>query len=130
MNLHNPYAYFLNQVSLAAGRRAHYFDAVLASKTKYLAFLLLDLNVIRSFYRVNGSLYRFVPSYARSRRIPRFLKTYTRANGRPVLSLRALKVLSLTTPTSHYVLETDKGLMTHREALQRRKGGLLLFVLS
>ena len=130
MNISNSYSYFLNQVSLAAGRRAHFFDAVLTTKTKHLALLLLDLNILRSFYRVDGSLYRFIPSYARSRRIPRFLKTYSRANGRPVLSLRALRVLALTTPTSHYVLETDKGLMTHREALHRRKGGLLLFVLS
>ena len=89
----------------------------------------MSLNIIRRYYKVSGSMYRVFPAYSRARRRVRDYKTYTRVNGRIRLQLKALRLLNINTPHSYYILDTDKGLITHKEALKLKTGGLLLMII-
>lgn len=124
----NPYNYFFNQLQITSAQRKLYFNVNLFQKSKQLAELLIHLNVIRRFYRIKGNLYRVFPTYSRFRKQARALKSYTRVRGRHNLRLKTIQTLNLNTPNTHYILETDKGLMTHKDALKHSIGGSLLAV--
>ena len=129
MHLINPYSHFLNQVALGSSRKRLYFDTTITSKTKLLALILCELNVIRRFHRLQRNVYRVFPTYTRFRRNARCFKTYTRVTGRIVLTNKALRILNFNSPHSYYVIETDRGLMTHKEALKAGIGGMLLMII-
>ena len=124
----NSYTYFLNQLRVTSAQKKLYFDVRTTTKTRALATLLVRLNVIRRFYRLNYEVYRVYPAYTRFRKYARPIKGFTRSNGRHRFRLRTLRVLNLNTPNTHYILETNQGLMTHKEALRLRLGGLLLLI--
>jgi len=105
-----------------------YFDAKVTSKTKELLNLLISLNLVRRFYRTSLTSYRIFPSYNRHRKNCRSTKTYTKVRGRIRLSLRTLRIISINTPSTYYVLETSAGLMTHDTAISLGIGGLLLMI--
>jgi ribosomal protein S8 len=96
---------------------------------KPLASLLQELNLLRRFYRLNKSVYRVFPTYFRHRKTHRSVKFYTRVRGRIHLSLQSLRLLNINSPHSYYVLETSKGVLTHKEALKLKEGGLLLLII-
>jgi len=124
------YAYFLNQFKLGTSGRRYYFDAHISSSVKPLVRLLQRLNIIRRFYKLSTgtSMYRIMPTYSRHHRYARRLKLYTRVNGRTTLTYAALRILDFNTPHSHYILETSKGIMTHKDAIKLRTGGQLLVI--
>lgn len=129
MHLINPYSHFLNQVALGSSRKRLSFDTVITSKTKSLASMLCELNIIRRFHRLQRDVYRVFPTFTRFRRNTRCFKIYTRARGRIVLSAKALRILNINSPHSYYVIETDRGLMTHKIAIKAGIGGMLLMVI-
>ena len=129
MALINPHSHFLNRLNLGSSGRRLYFDIQLTSKTKTLASLLKSLNVLRRYHKLQNDTYRIFPSYTRYRRHARPIKTYARVNGRIRLTLNSLRLLNINSPHSYYVLETSKGLMTHKDALRRKTGGLLLLII-
>ena len=106
-----------------------YFEIQMTRQLKYLARLLLSLNVLRRFHKVTGSVYRVFPAYTRYRKYCRDFQTYTRKNGRIRLQLKALQLLNINTPHSYYILDTNKGLITHKEAIKLGVGGLLLAII-
>lgn len=122
----NSYTHFLNQLKVTSAQRKLYFDVRLTVKTKALALLLTQLNVLRRFHKIDNDLYRVFPAYSRFRKQARSIQTYTRSRGRHRFKLATIKTLNLNTPHSHYILETDQGIMTHKNALKCSLGGLLL----
>jgi ribosomal protein S8 len=124
----NSYSYFLNQLKLGSSKRSLYFDARITTKTKPLASLLLSLNVLRRFHKINDETYRIFPSYTRYRKHARLFKAYPRINGRVVLRKRAIQILNNLSPHTYYILETSRGLVTHKDALRLGTGGLLLLI--
>ena len=124
----NQVSYFLNQLKLSSAKRHFYYDANIVKATKELAELLVSLNLLRRFYRVKGNKYRCFPAYTRNRQGMRSTKTYTRKQGLLHFSLKALQILNISTPHSYYVLYTDRGIMTHKDALRLKLGGKLIMI--
>ena len=124
----NSYTYFLNQLKVTSSQKKLYFDVRITTKTRTLASLLVRLNVIRRFHILNREVYRVYPAYTRFRKYTRPIKGFTRSNGRHRFKLQTLQVLNLNTPNTYYILETTQGLMTHKEAIRLKLGGLLLLV--
>lgn len=54
---------------------------------------------------------------------------YSRAFNPIRISFKALLVLTTNTYASHLILNTPKGLITHREAIRHRVGGILVAVI-
>ena len=126
----NPHSQFLNQLQISSSGHKLYFDTPLTSKTLNLALILKSLNVLRRFHRLEGSCYRVFPTYTRYRRHARPMKTYARVNGRIRLTLNSIRLLNINSPHTYYILETSKGLMTHKDALRYKLGGLLLLIVQ
>jgi ribosomal protein S8 len=57
------------------------------------------------------------------------IKVYSRAFNPIRISFKALLVLTTNTYASHLILNTPKGLITHREAIRHRVGGVLVAVI-
>jgi ribosomal protein S8 len=67
--------------------------------------------------------YRNIPFFNSVRLVSTLTRKY-------IVKYKALKIIKQSIGTSTLVLSTDKGLITHREALKLRKGGILLYVIS
>ena len=130
MSLH-PYTHFLNHLKLASFRKRLSFRFRLTNKVKSLVKLLQSLNVIRRYHRNIDNSYTIFPAYTHFRRYSRKIKAFTRSDGKVRLTLKALKILNISTPHTYYVLETPLGILTHKEAIRYSTGGnLLLTVLQ
>ena len=128
--IRNSHAYFLNQLKLSSSGRRYYFDVFITTSVKSLVRILQSLNVIRRFYLLRSpqQIYRVFPAYSRHRRYVRSMSFYTKSNGRPLLTLRSLRLLNINSPATHYILETSKGIMSQKEAIYRGLGGTLLLI--
>lgn len=124
----HPYTNFLNQLKVSSSQRQIGFTCLIPSRVKPLVRLLVSLNVLRRCYRVRGQVHKVNPSYTRFRKYSRKIKVYTRSNGKVTLTLKALQVLNIHTPHTYYVLETPRGIVTHKEALRHSVSGNLLLI--
>ena len=121
----NPYIYLFNQLNFAIRRQNYYFILRFTQRNLPLLRHLRQLNVIRRFYYLNPNLLKVFPSY--NLRSPRHLiKTYYRMRSRIVLRLSTLRLLRRSLGNSILLLETHKGLITHKEALRLGIGGVLV----
>jgi len=46
------------------------------------------------------------------------------------ITLNALKIINLASGASSYILKTDKGLLTHQDAIKHKVGGVLLCLIN
>lgn len=126
--IQHPYTNFLNQLKLASTNRKLAFSIHISTKLKPLVSLLLSLNIIRRIHKINDCRYKVFPTYTRYRKYIRPLKVYLRADGTVQMTLKALTILNFNSPHTYYILETSKGIMTHKDALKYKIGGRLLLV--
>ena len=122
----NSYSDFLNQFLLCSFKKRLYSEMKLTTRSKQLARLFLTLNLIRRIKKVNINTWRFFPTYGRVRRHGRVIKVFNLTSSKLTLSLRALQILNINCPFSYYVIETNRGIMTHKDALKRKLGGFLI----
>jgi ribosomal protein S8 len=122
----NSLSYFINNFRIATAKKKLYFDVQLTSRSLSLCQIFYNLNLIRRFTRLNSTTYRLYPSYSISRNSTRKIKTYLKSSHYLTLSVQVLKLLNLNLPTSYIILETSKGIITHKEALKYKVGGRLL----
>lgn len=125
----HPYTHFLNHLKLASLRKRLSFKFRLTKKLKPLAKLLQSLNVIRRYHRNADNSYTVFPAYTHFRRYSRKIKAFTRSDGKIKLTLKALRILNISTPHTYYVLETPLGIITHKEAIRYSTGGNLLLTI-
>lgn len=111
-----------------AAKKDLFFTIRATSKGLKLLILLEKLSVIRSYYDLGSGNYRVFLFYSRNYKTKRQIRLYARKTNDLQLSHTSLNMLNFLTPTSYFVIETHKGLMTHKEALMRRIGGRLVAV--
>ena len=125
----NSYSDFLNQFLLCSFKKRLYAEMRLTTRSKQLARLFLTLNLLRRIKKVNSDTWRFFPTYGRGRRYGRMIKVFNLTSSKKTLSLRALQILNINCPFSYYVIETNQGIMTHKDALKHKLGGFLICVI-
>jgi len=102
-----------------------FFDTI--TNTKVLKFLqfLYQIGIVRRYIRVSAKKYRIFPNWVGNRSTLARIKFFQKKT--PIkLSYKALQLLNLYTFNSHIVLSTDRGLLTHADALRYRVGGHLI----
>ena len=119
---------FLNKFLICIFRRSLYLDVKLTSSSRQLASILLMLNLLRRVCQVNSLKWRCFLSYRKSRCYGRSIRCYTSLTSKKTFSLKALRLLNQNLPFSHYIIATDKGLMTHKTAIKHGIGGILVCV--
>ena len=122
----NAHAHFLNHYKIATSKKHLYFDVRVTSRSYPLLRLFFELNLVRRYATLSHHFYRVYPNYTYVKRYSRQFDSYLKSNHYLTISLNVLKVVNRNLPTSYLVLETDRGLLTHKEALRYGVGGRLL----
>ena len=125
----NHYLRIVSHIQLHTSKKDLFFNIRLTRKGLALIKLLEKLSVIRHYYNLGAGIYRIFPFYSRHYKSKRMIRLYTRNTNDLQVSLSPLHMMRSLSPTSHFLLETHKGLVTHKEALMRRTGGKLIAVI-
>ena len=122
------YTFFINQLKINLAQKSFFFDTITNLKVLNFIKLLYKLGVVRRYLKVSSKKYRIFPNWVGNRSTLALIKFFQKKT--PIkLSYKALKLLNLYTFSSYILLNTDNGLLTHNEALQRRKGGQLVCII-
>jgi len=122
------YTFFINQLKINLAQKSFFFDTITNLKVLNFIKLLYKLGVVRRYLKVSAKKYRVFPNWVGNRSTLARIKFFQKKT--PIkLSYKALKLLNLYTFSSYILLNTDNGLLTHGEALQRRKGGQLVCII-
>lgn len=123
---HNSLMYFLNHFKIATAKKNLYFDIYITKRSFSIFQIFYKLNLIRRFVKLTATKYRIYPTYTLSKLTPRKIKTYLKSSHYLTISFKILQLLNLNLPSSYIILETSKGIITHKEALNYKVGGRLL----
>ena len=120
------YSYLINHLKISTARQAFFFEVLVSPQVLSILKILLDLNIVRRFYRVHGNRFRIFPSW--SSKNPTFsqIRVYRRVANPLTIKYHALQVLQHNLKSSHLILSTPYGLLPHREAMRRKTGGQLI----
>jgi ribosomal protein S8 len=136
MNVHIP-SYIQNHVHFALAQQNPQSKLLYTKKTAIIVKMLAEIGCIHRFIVVNSSkfktpqyfiwlsvfLYKNTPFFKSFRLVSTPSKRYT-------VSYKALNLLTSSIGASVIILSTSQGLVTHRQALKKKIGGLLLYILS
>ena len=98
-------------------------------KLLHFVKLLYQLGVIRRFVNIKKGLYRIFPNWHTDLGTAHNIRFFR--NKRPIhVKYKALSVIQTYTFNSTLILHTDKGLLTHKEALKNKIGGQLICTIN
>lgn len=124
-----PYVYLLNQLKFAAAKKNYFFTIRASNKLIPLLTLLRKLNLIRRFTIKTSKTWYVFPTYNRTSKPIRLIKNYTRAVNPISLKKHSLLLMRRSLGATTLILETNRGLVTHNEAIEWGLSGTLLFII-
>jgi len=128
MNTPTPYVYFLNQLKFAAAKKNYFFILKAHQRVQPLLKLFYRLNIIRRFTFKSPSLLYVFPTYNRVNKPIPFIKSYYRSVNPIRIKKHSLLLMRRSLGSTTLILETSRGVLTHREALSAGVGGTLIFI--
>jgi ribosomal protein S8 len=93
-----------------------------------LVKIFYELNIIRRFYKLNNNVYKIFPTYTKYGQAAKTFKSYYRLKNPIILKKSSLVIINYSMGNSNILLDTNKGLLTHNEALKKDVGGILVCV--
>ena len=126
----NSLAHFVNHFKIATNQKSLYFDVHLTTRSLQLLVLFYNLNLVRRYLKLSNSNYRVYPTYTFYRNRTRKIKIYLKSNHYLTIPIKLLKTVNLTRPYSHLILETNKGILTHKQALNFKVSGRLILIIN
>jgi ribosomal protein S8 len=122
---------FLSQLRINVAKKNLFFKISINKYELQLLNLLMRRGIVRRYFKLNYTsggkeLYMIYPNHTMTRAANLNLILFNRKADHIVLTLSSLKILSLSSGASSFVLKTDKGLLTHQEAIKNKVGGVLL----
>ena len=126
----NALAHFTNHFKIATNQKSLYFDVHVTKRSLQLLHLFYNLNLVRRYIKLTASYYRVYPSYTFYRNRTRFIKTYFKSSHYLTIPLKLLHTVNLCRPYSYVVLETNKGVITHKEALDFKVSGRIVMLIN
>jgi len=124
--IQNSYSHIINNLKLTRAKKNFMFDIRVNSKIINLLEVFLNLNIIRRFYFINSTTCRVYPTYYKDKSLIPNLKNYYSKTRKIYLTADTLKILNKSTYNTTFILETNRGLITHRNALNYNIGGSLI----
>jgi ribosomal protein S8 len=119
--------YTLNHISINTLGKNLSFKIYYTQKILKILKILKNLGVIRRFYLLktnkNKTLVRVYPFYYKNRITYGFLKIFSTPSKSFFISYRALRYLNKCSGGSHYLIETNEGIVTHKIAIKKKLGG-------
>lgn len=121
-------SFLVNQMKINIASKNFFFNIRYNRQMKPMLTLLTRLNLIRRYFFINTSYIRIFPNWVGERSTLKKVRFFQK-NPPLNLTLRSLKILNTHTFNSLIILSTPRGLITHKEALRFRTGGLLVCLL-
>ena len=124
----NDYTFFLNHLKLALARKSFFFELPVSKQVYPLMRLLYSTGIVRRYYSVGGSRFRVYPGFRKYSNRFFKIKGFYRASKPVFVSLNSLQLLSRSSGITMLMLETNKGVVDHNQALKLRVGGRLICI--
>lgn len=119
------YTFFTNQLKLSIAQKNFFFNCIVNTRLKQFIHILYKLGIIRRYIYVSPKLIRVFPNWIGGRSTLKKIKFFQTKT--PLkLQYKTLRLLKYYTFNSSILLETNKGVLTHTEALKQKVGGNLL----
>jgi ribosomal protein S8 len=115
----------INKVKVSWAQKNLFFDCLVTNSVLPFLKLLYNLGIIRRYLRLSSMKYRIFTNwygFHPSRKQIRFYQQKTPI----ILTYKSLITLQRSTFNSDLIVETPKGLISHREAIKLRTGGHLV----
>ena len=118
--------HFINHLKINTARRNFFFETIVNKKVLEFIRLIYRLNIIRRYIRLTNKTYRIYPAWSGCAAHFKSIKCYRPNNNPIIVSYKALLILQNHTGVSDIILSTPRGILTQREAIKFRTGGILM----
>lgn len=125
--------YVINSININVLHKNLIFKIVFTKKNLIFIKILRKLNFINKFVIVRFGDSMFIRIYAyyyKTKQVGKGFKIMSCPSKFFFISFKALRLLDKRTGSSIFVISTSKGVITHKEALQKKIGGMLLGAFS
>jgi ribosomal protein S8 len=124
-------AYVINAININSAHKSLNFNIILTKKNLFLLKIFKKINFIRNFLiyknnKLNKLFIKIYPYYFKNLKIVKTFKLISTPSRTFYISLKALQFLSQRSGCSIYLLSTNKGILTHNEAINFKISGYLL----
>jgi len=121
---------FLSQLRINVAKKNLFFKIAINKRELQLLSLLTRRGIVRRYFRLNHTtggreLYMIYPNHTITRSTNLGVVLFNRKADHIVIPLSSLKLLSLSSGASSFILKTDRGLLTHQDAIKYKVGGVL-----
>lgn len=130
---YNSSSLVTNHVNLALSKNSPKSNIIYTKKIFSYFRSISSLGVVNNFFLVSKSkknYIRFSVFFYKNVSFFYKVKHVSTPSKKFYITLKALKTLTTTLKSTTIILSTSKGLLTHREALRKKIGGIILFVVS
>lgn len=127
----NLYIKLLSHLRLNIAKKNLFFKILINNQELDMIRLLTQRGIVRRFFKLHTrlntkNLYIVYPNHTLLSNSNLRVKLFNRNADHITLTLHALKLLNHASGTSSFVLKTNKGLLTHQEAIKYQLGGVLV----
>lgn len=119
------YRFLVNQLKMGTAQKGCFFECAMNVRTLVFLKILYKLGFIRKYVRLTAKTYRIFPNWRNGRSTIKHIRFF-QVKTPLKLTVKALSILRHVTFNSFLILETDRGLMTHRDAIDYKLGGHLI----
>ncbi len=148
---YNTYAYVINHINIALSKKQFYSSIIFTKNSLLLIKALYKTSYINNYIitknnnlvnakltkqngfgikKLNRTRIKFSILYFKNKSFFKSIRLISTPSRRHTITLRALKLASLSMKSSIILLSTNKGIIDHNEAIRLRVGGTILCVLS
>ena len=148
---YNTYAYVINHVNIALSKKQFYSSIIFTKNSLSLIKALYTTSYINNYIitkdsrlsqlkvaskgnfstkKLNRTRIKFSILYFKNKSFFKSIRLISTPSRKHTITLRALKMASLSIKSSIILLSTNKGIIDHNEAIKLGIGGTILCVLS
>ena len=126
------YSYLISSLNIIISKKSRFIKIKSNLKLLKLIMVLKKLGLINSFiilnYKIN--LIKISPFFYKNTTFFKLIKLISASSKKFSIRLKALKLINFSLGEAILLIETSKGILTHKEAIRLNTGGFLLCVLS
>lgn len=126
---YNKYAYLINHINIALSKKMYSITVLMSVKVFRLLKLLHRLGIVSRYFisdnegtlKITMTFFKFKGSTYFSK-----IRQISTPSKKHYITYRSLLLVRPALKSSFMILSTSEGLITHKEALSRKVGGLML----
>lgn len=129
---YDPYAYIINHLNISLSRKLLRTTVRFSKKFLDLVHILQSSGLIKNYlvFGKERKYIRFSIFYYKGKAFFSGVRLISTLSKKFHISLNALRRLHTVSASTTYILNTSRGIITHRDAIRRNTGGTLLCTLS